>query len=114
VFLGDLQFEIAEAYINAGKHQEALHILDALVVSREYSLAAVWMRHADCHRTLNNNESAMISYKNCVRLAPGHVQAHLIYANMLRTAEKFSQAAQVCVSIVQSFLIYSHYLSRSV
>ena len=92
--------------MSAMKYHEALLILNSLVTSREYSLAAVWMKHGDCHRALGNVESAVISYKNCVRLAPGHLQAHLLYSKMLRKAEKFSQAAQVKLKKRFKFLQY--------
>ena len=79
----------------AHRETDALVILDSLVVSRDYALAGVWMRHGECHRILGNVESSVNSYRNCVRLAPGHVQAHLLYSKMLRKAEKYSQACQV-------------------
>ncbi|XP_076814589.1 general transcription factor 3C polypeptide 3-like [Clavelina lepadiformis] len=90
--VGDLQFEIAETYMAIDDFSKALLILDKLVRSEDLSLAAVWLRHAECHSKLGNIKSALSSYKQCVELAPGHFAAQLAYSEMLRKEQKFVEA----------------------
>ncbi|XP_078494320.1 general transcription factor 3C polypeptide 3 [Ciona intestinalis] len=90
--IGDLYFDMAEAYSDVGEHEEALKVLNLLVTSPDYSLAAVWLKHAECERLCGNLERALKSYKQCVRLAPGHVEAHIKFAESLKLANKYSEA----------------------
>uniref|UniRef100_H2ZEG1 General transcription factor IIIC, polypeptide 3 n=1 Tax=Ciona savignyi TaxID=51511 RepID=H2ZEG1_CIOSA len=90
--IGDLHFDIAEAYTEVGEHVQALVVLNLLVTSPNYSLAAVWLKHAECERICGNLEKSLKSYRQCVRLAPGHIEAHIKYAETLKLAGRYSEA----------------------
>uniref|UniRef100_H2ZEG2 General transcription factor IIIC, polypeptide 3 n=1 Tax=Ciona savignyi TaxID=51511 RepID=H2ZEG2_CIOSA len=96
--IGDLHFDIAEAYTEVGEHVQALVVLNLLVTSPNYSLAAVWLKHAECERICGNLEKSLKSYRQCVRLAPGHIEAHIKYAETLKLAGRYSEANKVSFS----------------
>uniref|UniRef100_F6VN53 Uncharacterized protein n=1 Tax=Ciona intestinalis TaxID=7719 RepID=F6VN53_CIOIN len=108
--IGDLYFDMAEAYSDVGEHEEALKVLNLLVTSPDYSLAAVWLKHAECERLCGNLERALKSYKQCVRLAPGHVEAHIKFAESLKLANKFSEANKVRTAC--AYMYVSNLLSK--
>ena len=47
---GDCYLDIAEALMMQERFEDALSLLDPLVQSEKFSLAAVWLKHADCLR----------------------------------------------------------------
>nr|CAB3251339.1 general transcription factor 3C polypeptide 3-like [Phallusia mammillata] len=92
--IGDLQFDLAETFMDAKDYTKALAILDLLVASPHYGLAAVWLRHADCCQLCGQSEKALFSYRQCISLAPGHVQTYLVYSAVLRKMKRFDIAIQ--------------------
>lgn len=50
---GMLYFDIAEALMSSQYYQEALTILIPLVKTKNFSLAAIWLKHAECLTHLN-------------------------------------------------------------
>lgn len=46
--IGDLYLDVAEALMLGHKYTDALRLLIPLVKSKNFSLAAVWLKHAEC------------------------------------------------------------------
>lgn len=81
---GDCYLDIAEALMKEERYRDAIQLLNPLVQSANYSLAAVWLRHADCHRAIEAFDDAIKSYSQVVSLAPQHFEARLTLAALLK------------------------------
>jgi len=93
---GDLQFDLAEALMETGEQHKALGILDLLIASPQFStMAAVWLRHAECCRACAEVEKALRSYQRCIELAPGHVHTYVLYSELLRASGRCKTAIEV-------------------
>uniref|UniRef100_A0A336LRC3 CSON001812 protein n=1 Tax=Culicoides sonorensis TaxID=179676 RepID=A0A336LRC3_CULSO len=88
---GDCYLDVAEALIKEEKYEYALKLLTPLVKSTNYSLAAVWLRHADCHREMGNIAEAISSYRCVINLAQ-HLGARLTLAALLKQKGEFDEA----------------------
>lgn len=88
---GDCYLDIAEALMKEERYDYALKLLTPLVKSQHYSLAAVWLRHADCHRALGNVKEAITSYR-CVTDLAQHFGARLTLAALLKQSGEFDEA----------------------
>ena len=88
---GDCLLDIAEALMKEKQFREALRLLDPLVNSQNYSLAAVWLRHAECNRSVGNNEEAIKSYKIVVQLAQ-HLDARLTLSALLKNQGRIEES----------------------
>lgn len=88
---GDCYLDIAEALMKEEQYQSALQLLDPLVKSENFSLAAIWMRHADCHRALGNIVDAITSYRKVIELSQ-HLDAKLTLAALLKQKGEFDDA----------------------
>lgn len=90
---GDCYLDIAESLMVQEKYTEALRLLDPLVKSESYSLAAVWLRHADCLRSTNRFKEAINSYKIVVRMSQ-HLDATLTLAALLKQENRMEEALE--------------------
>lgn len=81
---GDCHLDIAEAFMKEHFFGNALRLLIPLVQSENFSLAAVWLRQADCYRGLGNYDMAIESYKRVVEMAPQHMDARLTLSALLQ------------------------------
>lgn len=81
---GDCYLDIAEALMGEKRYADALQLLGPLVRSKNYSMAAVWLRYADCNRAIDNIELAIDSYREVVKLAPLHYDARLTLSALLK------------------------------
>lgn len=81
---GDCFLDIAEALMKEQRYRDAIKLLNPLVKSKNYCLAAVWLRHADCYRAIDEWEEAIRSYAQVVALAPQHFEARLTLAALLK------------------------------
>jgi general transcription factor 3C polypeptide 3 (transcription factor C subunit 4) len=88
---GDCYLDIAEAMMLLERYADALRLLDPLVKSETFALAAVWLRHADCLRALERFPEAIDSYKNVVRLSK-HLDARLTLAALLKQEGRMEEA----------------------
>ncbi|KAL6115541.1 gtf3c3 [Pungitius sinensis] len=80
--IGDLYLDVGEAYLDEGEYMSALPLLSALVISEQYNLAVVWLRHAECLKALGHMEAAAQSYTRVVDMAPQHLEARLSLATL--------------------------------
>nr|XP_020471016.1 general transcription factor 3C polypeptide 3 isoform X2 [Monopterus albus] len=80
--VGDLFLDVGEAYLEKGEYVSALPLLSALVISKKYNLAVVWLRHAECLKALGHMEAAAESYHKVVEMAPQHLEARLSLATL--------------------------------
>lgn len=90
---GDCYLDVAEALMKEEKYEYALKLLTPLVQSTNYSLAAVWLRHADCHRAIGNLADAISSYRCVINLAQ-HLGARLTLAALLKQKGAFDEALE--------------------
>lgn len=102
---GDCYLDIAEALIAEQRYADALRLLVPLVRSDNYSLAAVWLRHADCHRAIGNTIEAIDSYRQVVRLAPQHFDARLTLSALLKQLGRHTEAMAALEQDMDSELI---------
>lgn len=99
---GDLFLDIAEALMDKKEFQRALVLLDPLVRSSNFSLAAVWLRHAECWVGFNNFNKAIESYEAVRKLSPQHLGARLALAKLYKKVECYDKAIEVLYQDPQS------------
>lgn len=92
---GDLFLDLAEALMEKKEFQRALVLLDPLVKSSNYSLAAVWLRHAECWVGCNDMDKAIKSYEIVRKLSPQHLGAKVALAKLYIEAEHYDKAIEV-------------------
>lgn len=90
---GDCYLDIAEVLMHLERYQEALRLLDPLVKSKTFSLAAVWLRHAECLRAVNKFPAAINSYKQVVKMSQ-HLDARLTLAALLKSEGRMEEALE--------------------
>lgn len=90
---GDCYLDIAEALMLLERYADALRLLDPLIKSSTFSLAAVWLRHADCLRAIRRFPEAIDSYKAVVRLSQ-HLAARLTLAALLKQEGRMEEALE--------------------
>lgn len=92
---GDLFLDVAEALMGKKEFYRAMVLLDPLVKSSNFSLAAVWLRHAECWVGCNQLDKAIESYEAVRRLSPQHLGARLALAKLYKKSEQYDKAIQV-------------------
>ncbi|XP_014219424.1 general transcription factor 3C polypeptide 3 [Copidosoma floridanum] len=92
---GDLFLDIAEAYMGKRCFERALGLLEPLVASQNYSLAAVWLRHAECWHGCGDSRKAIQSYEMVLRLSPQHLGARMQLAELYDLEGELNQAIDV-------------------
>ncbi|KAL1494431.1 hypothetical protein ABEB36_010030 [Hypothenemus hampei] len=92
---GMLYFDIAEALIASGYYKEALDLLLPLVKSKNFSLAAIWLKHAECLTHLKMYDQAIEAYKNVIVMAPNHVDVLYPLAMLLLKQDRKQEALEV-------------------
>lgn len=112
---GDCYLDIAEALMKMEQFAGALKLLVPLVQSKNYSLAAVWLRHADCCRAIGAIDDAMASYQQVVRMAPHHFDARLILSALLKQQGRNAEAMQLLEQdmendVIDPAVMYEHCL----
>lgn len=90
--IGDLYFDVAEAFISMEEYSLALKLLVPLVKSINFSLAAIWLKYADCLKHLNMVEQAIDAYSKVVKLAPQHLEVRYPLSDLLIQQGNFAGA----------------------
>lgn len=108
---GDCYLDIAEALIHKEKFKEALRLLNPLVYSETFSLAAVWLQHADCLRAIKNYKEAIESYKKVVELSQ-HTDARLTLASLLKHENRMDEAIAALTQDSQTELLSTQLLKE--
>ncbi|EAA07253.3 AGAP010426-PA [Anopheles gambiae str. PEST] len=90
---GDCYLDVAEALMNEEHYHQALRLLVPLIKSKKFSLAAVWLRYADCSRCIENYDEAIVGYEKVISLAH-HLDARLALAALLKKQGKYDEALQ--------------------
>lgn len=93
--IGDLYLDVAEALMSMNWHQDALKFLVPLVKSKKYSLAAVWLKHAECLNACEMYEEAIESYVTVMTLAPQHAEVRYPLSMLLLKMGKKDEALKV-------------------
>lgn len=102
---GDCYLDVAEALISNDRYSDAIRLLEPLVQSKNYSLAAVWLRHADCYRAIDEIDKAVESYSQVVAMAPQHFDARLTLAALLKQQGRDGEALRVLEQNLESDVI---------
>lgn len=89
---GDCYLDVAEALMKCAKYGHALSLLVPLIHSKNFNLAAVWLRHADCHRALGNINDAIDSYTQVVAFAPQYFDTRLTLSALLKQQGRHNEA----------------------
>lgn len=110
---GDCLLDIAEALMAVDQHEQALELLQPLIESEKFSLAAVFLRYADCHRMLGDTDKAIDSYRTVVQMAPQHLDARLTLSALLKQKNQHAEALQALEQDLESdvldpTLLYEH------
>ncbi|GLV34483.1 uncharacterized protein CBL_09731 [Carabus blaptoides fortunei] len=92
---GDLYLDVAEALMAEDHHSDALKLLVPLVKSKNFGMAAVWLRHAECLSACSLHEQAIDSYKKVMELAPMHLQMRYPLAELLINMDRKSEALAI-------------------
>lgn len=92
---GDLFLDIAEALMGKKEFERALMLLDPLVNSTNYSLAAVWLRHAECWVGCKDLKKAIKSYENVRKLSPQHLGARTALAKLYQLKGQYNKAIEI-------------------
>ncbi|XP_024936016.1 general transcription factor 3C polypeptide 3 isoform X2 [Cephus cinctus] len=92
---GDLFLDIAEALMGKREFERALILLQPLVDSKNFSLAAVWLRHAECWVGCKDIKKAIQSYEIVRKLSPQHLDARLELAKLYKLKGQFTEAIEV-------------------
>ena len=92
---GDLFLDIAEAFMGKKEFSRALILLEPLVNSKNFSLAAVWLRHAECWIGCNDSKKATKSYEMVRKLSPQHLGARLELTKLYKLQGQFSKAIDI-------------------
>uniref|UniRef100_A0A182SY21 Uncharacterized protein n=1 Tax=Anopheles maculatus TaxID=74869 RepID=A0A182SY21_9DIPT len=90
---GDCYLDVAEALMKEEYYRDALRLLVPLIKSKKFSLAAVWLRYADCSRWIENYDEAIVGYRKVVSLAR-YLDARLALAALLKKQGKYDEALQ--------------------
>ncbi|KAF5288430.1 hypothetical protein FQR65_LT02082 [Abscondita terminalis] len=93
--IGDLFLDVVEALMAADQYSDALKLLVPLIKSNNYSLAAVWLKYADCQSACEMYEQAIESYKIVIRMAPLHVEVKYNLAEVYIKLDKKNEALQI-------------------
>lgn len=102
---GDCYLDVAEALMKVERYRDAIRLLETLVQSKKYSLAAVWLRHADCYRAIEEYEQAINSYAQVVAMAPQHFDARLTLAALLKQQGRDGEALRALEQNLECDLI---------
>lgn len=92
---GDLYLDVAEALMAENRHSDALKLLVPLVKSKNFGMAAVWLRHAECLDACKLHEQAIASYKKVMELAPLHLEMRFPLVDLLISMERKSEALAI-------------------
>lgn len=102
---GDCYLDVAEALMKVERYADAIRLLRPLVQSSNYSLAAVWLRYADCFRATADFDRAIESYAQVVSMAPQHFDARLTLAALLKQQGRDGEALQALEQNLECDLI---------
>lgn len=88
---GDCYLDIAEVLMVKKHHILAFILLDLLVQSAAFSLAAVWLRHAECLQAIGYTSKAILSYERVISLS-GCPEARRSLASIYKQEGKVDDA----------------------
>ncbi|XP_050296263.1 general transcription factor 3C polypeptide 3 [Anthonomus grandis grandis] len=92
---GTLFLDITEALITSHYYKEALDVIIPLVKSKNFSLAGIWLKYAECLVKLNLNEQAVDAYRTVINMAPNHIDVLYPLAMLLLKLERKQDALDV-------------------
>jgi general transcription factor 3C polypeptide 3 (transcription factor C subunit 4) len=88
--------DVVEALMAKGRYEEAMMLMNPLVESEVYGMAAaVWLTHGECMRHLGRFEEAKKSYSTVISLAPQHIQARLTLSSIYCQTNNLESALEV-------------------
>lgn len=109
---GDLFLDIAETLMGKKEFERALALLDPLVNSNNYSLAAVWLRHAECWVGCKDLKKAIKSYEVVTKLSSQHLGARIALAKLYQLKGQYNKAIEVLDQDPESDTLDPHVIYR--
>ncbi|XP_053687440.1 general transcription factor 3C polypeptide 3 [Sabethes cyaneus] len=111
---GDCYLDIAESLMKEDQYHIALKLLVPLVNSENFSLAAVWLRYADCLRAIGDYDESINAYRKVVSLAQ-HLDARLTLSALLKQQGNYEEALKALeqdpeMEILDAELLYERCL----
>ncbi|XP_076043588.1 general transcription factor 3C polypeptide 3 isoform X2 [Oratosquilla oratoria] len=107
---GDLYLDVGEAYMSVGKPEYALPLLEPLIHSQQYNVAAVWLQYGECLNAVDQLKEAADAYDQVVRLAPQHAEARLTLSSILQSLGRLDEAMLILNQESDSEPLDSHVL----
>ncbi|GJQ82279.1 hypothetical protein Trydic_g19476 [Trypoxylus dichotomus] len=92
--IGDLFLDVAENLMCVNRPIDALKLLVPLIKSDNFSLAAVWLKYAECLHSCNMIDQAIDGYKKVVMMAPQHTDVRYPLSELLLQQEKYDEALE--------------------
>lgn len=92
--IGDLYLDIAENLMAVNRNADALKLLVPLVKSDNFSLAAVWLKYAECLQACGMIEQAIEGYLTVVKMAPQHNEVRYPLSQLLLEKERYREALE--------------------
>lgn len=90
----DCYLDVAEAFMDLLQFDSALKILNVLVTTKNGSLPAIWLKHAECLRVVNRPTEAIDSYKKVVNMS-NHLEARLTLAALLKQEARIEESLEI-------------------
>ncbi|XP_022917017.1 general transcription factor 3C polypeptide 3 [Onthophagus taurus] len=112
--IGDLYFDVAENLITMNQHGEALKLLVPLVKSKNFSLAAIWLKYGECQEVCKMPDQAIDSYYTVLRLVPQHHEVRFPLSDLLIAKNKLSDALDVLTQDYNSGEIHVKLLIKKI
>ncbi|XP_022671745.1 general transcription factor 3C polypeptide 3-like isoform X2 [Varroa destructor] len=94
--MGDLVFDMAEAFEQSGEVGVARELCDLLLRSQRFNIAGVWWLLAQCLvKDPEQTENAIQAYEKVLEMAPDHADARLMFSKFLESIGRKRQASEV-------------------
>ncbi|XP_034933686.1 general transcription factor 3C polypeptide 3-like isoform X2 [Chelonus insularis] len=92
---GDLFLDVAEALMSRKEYSRSIKVLEPLINSENYSLAAVWLRYAECWVGCKNLKKAILAYEIVTKLSPQHLEAKLQLSTLYKCMKLYDRAIDI-------------------
>ncbi|OQR68665.1 general transcription factor 3C polypeptide 3-like [Tropilaelaps mercedesae] len=94
--MGDLVFDMAEAFEQCGEVTIARELCELLLRSQRFHIAGVWWLLAQCLvKDPQQTENAIQAYEKVLEMAPDHADARLMFSTFLESVGRTRQASEV-------------------
>ncbi|KAG2377624.1 hypothetical protein C9374_009140 [Naegleria lovaniensis] len=92
---GDLFFNIAETYYVVNEYQKAQYVYSLLMTSENYNKPSIWLRIAECLKTLKYFEEAIKYGEMVLDELPDNVEARILLSEVYKDIGDVEKAIEV-------------------